>query len=489
MSLLKVNNIESLNGPTGTINMTGNLVVNGMPISGSTGATGAPGPTGPEGAGGISGSILVYVSADSDPATNGLALQAAYTAAKALATSTSNATTNSITFDGMSVYMSLGYDTLLQAALIQSFSYGGNSSPIAITINGTAAYYSYDGMSIKMSRTDDMMTPVEMGTWDVIINIRVYTESTLIIAPGYYQTNSTFNIDSDFVNITSLSGNPDVFIYNLLPAVSGYTVPAIYVTANYTTITGLSTDLSHPMASVMPGMYDTVNNAPAPIALGSNLYFLVMKNCRGGKYSFGEAPTMMPIGIVINGTFINCTVKNDYGFGWGNAAISGRFKDCTSEGYYGFGYNNCTLSGTFENCKSLGGYAFGAYGGILSGVFINCSEQGNSGFGVGNSTISGTFNNCRAGDYSFGQSNDAINNGVWINCVGGASCWTGTSNSGAYYNCVGGASSWTVLNLAAILNHCVIKAGSNTSFGTVDSMSGGRTRYCVDGFGMTNNQG
>ena len=49
ISLLRVDNIESLNGATGSINITGSIRVNGVPIAGSTGATGATGSTGPTG--------------------------------------------------------------------------------------------------------------------------------------------------------------------------------------------------------------------------------------------------------------------------------------------------------------------------------------------------------------------------------------------------------------------------------------------------------
>jgi hypothetical protein len=58
MSLLRVNNIESLQGPTGPINITGIIFANGMPIAGTTGATGATGSigvTGPVGSNGVTG--------------------------------------------------------------------------------------------------------------------------------------------------------------------------------------------------------------------------------------------------------------------------------------------------------------------------------------------------------------------------------------------------------------------------------------------------
>ena len=55
MSLLRVDNIESLQGPTGPINITGNIIANGMPIAGPTGAPGSIGITVPTGNTGVTG--------------------------------------------------------------------------------------------------------------------------------------------------------------------------------------------------------------------------------------------------------------------------------------------------------------------------------------------------------------------------------------------------------------------------------------------------
>ena len=55
MSLLKVNQIESLQGATGSITITGNIIANGVPIAGSTGPAGATGAAGTSGTSGITG--------------------------------------------------------------------------------------------------------------------------------------------------------------------------------------------------------------------------------------------------------------------------------------------------------------------------------------------------------------------------------------------------------------------------------------------------
>jgi len=484
MSQLKVNSIESLSGPTGTINIVGEIVVNGTPIAGSAGpagADGATGATGPAGTGGISGSTVVYVSADSDPVTNGIALQNAYNEAKLLAQSTITSHTWNGEFWG-NTYVSMEYGSFLQKSLAQLYSDGG-SVPVACTANGAPAWYTWDGMSINMSSTIDMMTALPAGTYPIITNIITYTYSTLIIAPGYYQTDSTFVIDTERVNITSLSGEPDVFIYSPKPTTMMGGTPAwVSVTANNITVTGISTVLKF-----SSGMNEF--NGNGQISLGDNLTYLTMKNCIGGDYSFGASGYVS--GLTISGTFINCKVKGRYGFGSSSAILSGTFIDCVNTSYCGFGYNSCSLSGTFTNCKSTnennnGGYGFGNYNGTLSGIFNNCSELGNAGFGVQDGILTGQFNNCSGNDYCFGGQNG--NSGVFINCVAGVAGWSNPNVAGTFYHCIGGQSSWSTLNGGAVLIHCVIKQYSSSSFGTVSAMNGGRTRYCVDGYGMTNNQ-
>ena len=481
MSLIKVNNIESLNGPTGTINMTGNLVVNGMPISGSTGPTGTVGPTGPASVGGIGGATVVYVSADSDPITNGLALQAAYNTAGLLPQSTTVLSTVELYFDGMSVYMysSIPWGSVLQVMLAQTSNILGGGSPLEITVNGTPAWYSWDGMSIKMSRTIDMMTPVEMGTWDVMFDDVVYTQNTLIIGPGYYETPDTFIIDKDTVNITSVSGNPDVFIYNLTPGISGTTAPnsSVHVAANAIKVTGISTDFTVKADVPYPGMYSTFNIS-APFTIGGGL-ISTLENCVGGANSFGHRSGDGT--SYISSTFINC-VGGQYSFGRDGDSIAGTYKNCVG-GDYSFGYGGCTVNGNFENCSG-GYYAFGGFGGTtVGGIFYNCRVTNTGGFSPNNGTLSGTFINCIVQDQGFGQ-NGANITGVFYNCVGGYYCWQG-QQAGKVYNCVAGVGSWN--NIAAgKLYHCVISYDNSTTFATVTS--GGRTYYCIDGYGNTNNQ-
>ena len=232
--------------------------------------------------------------------------------------------------------------------------------------------------------------------------------------------------------------------------------PWVNITAQHIIVTGISTVLS---------LYDSNDgdeNGNGQIRIGDNLSELIMKNCEGGSYSFGGSPYGSGTGVItINGTFINCKVV----------------------GYYGFGYSGDTLSGTFIDCK-CDAYGFGSSGCTLSGKFINCSSTSSAAFGSSSGYVSGSFYNCTSGDYGFGSGGSVT--GEFYNCISGIGSWVSCYNSN-FYNCVGGQSSWSSTLQGASLYHCTIKTGSNSFFATVTS--GGKTRYCVDGYGMTNNQG
>jgi hypothetical protein len=117
------------------------------------------------------------------------------------------------------------------------------------------------------------------------------------------------------------------------------------------------------------------------------------------------------------------------------------------------------VSGKFTNCIG-GDYSFYYR---TSGVFTNCIG-GNYSFG--RSFASGTFNNCIAGIDSFGTY--SVASGTFNNCVGGIRSFGGGGGDGI---------------LTGKLYYCRLTSGT---FITVSN--GGRTYYCVDGNGNTNNQ-
>ena len=214
-------------------------------------------------------------------------------------------------------------------------------------------------------------------------------------------------------------------------------------------------------------------------------YSGTFNNCTGGNFAFGGA------GGTASGTFTNCTGGGD-AFGGGGTA-SGTFTNCTG-GDYSFGGG--TASGTFTNCTG-GDYSFGGGGGTASGTFTNCTGGGDA-FGGGGGTASGTFTNCTGGDYSFGIYGTV--SGVFTNCTGGAGAFgsggtaSGTFNyctgrdyafggdrgtaSGTFNYCTGGYSAFggNGGTLSGQLYYCRLTTGS---FQTL--AEGGKLRACVDG--------
>ncbi|MDI9563700.1 MAG: hypothetical protein QM301_05890 [Bacteroidota bacterium] len=117
-------------------------------------------------------------------------------------------------------------------------------------------------------------------------------------------------------------------------------------------------------------------------------YSGTFNNCTGGNFAFGGA------GGTASGTFTNCTGGGD-AFGGGGTA-SGTFTNCTG-GDYSFGGG--TASGTFTNCTG-GDYSFGGGGGTASGTFTNCTG-GDYSFGGDEGTASGQLYYCRLTTGSF----------------------------------------------------------------------------------------
>jgi hypothetical protein len=251
----------------------------------------------------------------------------------------------------------------------------------------------------------------------------------IICGAGTYTFASTFTLNTQYIDVVSLTGNADVMING------------ISVTANDVYVKGVNCETN----------VFTIANA---------LNLLVCENCIAtGSYSFGSS-------ISASGTFINCK-GGDYSFGsYGTA--SGTFTNCQG-GFYSFGgfYINGgsnVASGIFTNCTSNGRCSFG-YGGVASGTFISCQAVLDSSFGAGGGS-SGTFKKCIAHGTSFGKGQSQSNSsGIFDECInygdngfGGSGYHTncrstGISNfsdtisgvptaSGTFINCIGGDSSF-----------------------------------------------
>ena len=300
---------------------------------------------------------------------------------------------------------------------------------------------------------------------DAIAKIGAGSEpSTLIIGPGDYSIPTDWQLNQ-LVNVTSLTGQPDVNITNGNIAVGSGANDA----AHPITITGL-------------------NLQTTTLTVGSNLSSITFKNC----IALGE------------GSFS------------GGSSISSRFEDCIG-GYNSFGSGgNSTASGIFIRCKagadpeSLMEGAFGAIGNT-SGYFEDCGGVETAGgstdieklFGEGG-VCNGVFYNCKAGNFSFGYQCFVVG-ADFYNCVGKLGCF-GYQNyfdftTGNFYNCKAeGASFGSSMGNSGLLSNCI--SGSfgeivdgGMAFSCYSSSGGfvvagtGKTRLCVDNAGNIVNIG
>jgi hypothetical protein len=208
---------------------------------------------------------------------------------------------------------------------------------------------------------------------------------SLLVAPGRYQFASDFILDTEYIDVVSLTGERDILITGS---------NTISITANDVYVRGIDVDTKN-------------------FTIADDLPLLKLKNCKGGDLSFGgtvnPTPGNPPITqILVNGTFINCE-GGDLSFA-GNGIASGIFENCIG-GESSFGYD--IIGGTFINCKG-GDFSFGGAEGDIDGHFENCTG------GEGSFTVTGIIledtilKECTGDLYSF-ASNGFIE-GKLYNC-------------------------------------------------------------------------
>lgn len=210
---------------------------------------------------------------------------------------------------------------------------------------------------------------------------------TILLMPGLYAfaQDNTLLCDTDFIDIVTISGQPDA-VFSVIDGATAYNSPApININCN--------------------AAFIGINSTPFKFDIpGNNLTGLVCNNCIGGDYSFSTTSILSGTFIdckageysflassSLSGTFIRCHAGKT-SFGYILSSIAGYFEDCSvaGNGGWAFGANVAEISGTFINCKALGAIAFD--GTLLSGKFYNCIVY--NGFGSSWSTISGELYNC-----------------------------------------------------------------------------------------------
>jgi hypothetical protein len=308
---------------------------------------------------------------------------------------------------------------------------------------------------------------------------------TIVVAPGYYGFMSVLDMDTDYIDLVSLTGNDDVIMYRAdledpfffnwdTFEVDEFGNP-IYVSANDVYLKGLRSK------EVLSDNYAGFNGTPtymAPFLVGDDRPLFKAENVHGGFFHFSGGPFGS---YVLSGTFINCTGKRQSFANGGNA--SGTFVDCITNdaNNYSFGGQG-TSSGLFARCGGGGNSIFGN----STGTFIDCNAQGSFAFGEF-SNATGVFHNCEASEYGFAPGGNA--SGKFYDCRSGFSSFgtLGGQASGEFTNCIGGEFSFAGDDPGSALNgklyYCRLTEGE---FATVSG--GGRTIYCIDGNNDPNNQ-
>lgn len=209
----------------------------------------------------------------------------------------------------------------------------------------------------------------------------------LLVTPGKYSFSSDFNIDTQYIDIVSLTGDRDILITGS---------NTLNVTANDVYLKGI----------------DVYNKN---FTIGDNLSLLKIKNCKGGDNSFGGTSDAIPgatasIGIMVTGKFVDCE-GGDFSFG-GNGLAYGTFLNCIG-GNSSFGFD---CYGTFENCTGEN-WSFGGENNIEGGNFKNCTGGENSFASIGDIKDGTVLESCIGGFESFASSNPSNIGGKLHKCI------------------------------------------------------------------------
>jgi len=293
----------------------------------------------------------------------------------------------------------------------------------------------------------------------------------ILLAPGYYSfdeaVDGPFTVDQSFIDLESLSGNPDVYF------------SSIQVYAG-TLIVGLDVRLV--------GIDTTKNNhythgAFAIASIGdAGSENIIAKNCVGGDYSFSS------FSKGFYGIYDNC-VGGNYSFcSTGDGTAPAGITDVSTGNFINFG--------TIKNCSApelsfvTGINSVSSPAGTIAnyGTIENCTSTGISSFCYSEFRVqnAGTIKNCSAGSFSFIITSDAINTGM-------------ASNTGTVINCIvsgqgvcvylGASISPTSAYNTGLISNCTVSGAGGFGFiindGILLGTNAGQLLNCyIDGSGF-----
>ena len=228
----------------------------------------------------------------------------------------------------------------------------------------------------------------------------------------------------------------------------------------------------------------TVIAAPGYYNFGSttftmNTQYIDLVSLDGNRsIVFNSSTSAGTISITANDIFVKGLDVQTKRFYIGDSLNLLKLENCIGLGDFSFGGNYSTifvsLPSTFINCE-CGIWGFKAQN--INGTFIGCKTGGGSlGYNDTYSIASGLFRDLECG--TFNLSND--NTGTFINVRGGA--FNSSKFSGLFYSCIFDSPN-AVSIVGGKLYYCVSKV---VNLPIVSG--GGRTYYCINGDGTTNNQ-
>jgi hypothetical protein len=348
---------------------------------------------------------------------------------------------------------------------------------------------------------------------------------TIYIASGYFDMdeaiNGQFVINTSFIDFVSLSGEKDVYLSSIEVLSNASIGIDILINGIDITINGYYTDKAFAVASS-----------------GATFENIVIKNCKGGRYSFGAfgsgfrglyenciggnysfcyipdntPPTGMTLPFFYTGSFDNfgiirnCTadlgfVGSDVSFVGVNPIVRnlGTIENCTSLDI-GFcvSYYTCFNLGTIKNCIARQGFCYSFYATRNLGTIENCTALGGSAFcftveyvdGNGLSFNGGVIQNCNSGDsFSFCfyignsiQIYSAVNLGRIINCQ----VYTASGTIGCFcYNSIteGGYNEGYILDCNAVLTDGAFCGKNGENVGVIQSCTANSSAFCSNNLG------
>jgi hypothetical protein len=180
----------------------------------------------------------------------------------------------------------------------------------------------------------------------------------VLLGPGNYEFTQSFNINTPYIDVVSLTGYKDVYITGS---------NTIQVSADNVYVRGIDVESKN-------------------FTITSSLSNTIFKNCKGGSSSFGGS--IVPSAYTISSTFVDCEGgSNSFAGEFGTA--EGTFTNCIG-GNNSFGFD---CAGIFNNCQG-GNFSFGGLVGTIEADCLIKDCVGGSGSFSPSGAIDGILQNC-----------------------------------------------------------------------------------------------